>query len=102
MYKTLWNSINKQVKDSHASAAVLALRDILRAVVENCEEDSGCFTYGLDNDRSSGRIFNLHNRRYVLCYKGNCCPLQWRIYRTDFGVLWRHFISVQIRIPPFD
>ena len=39
MYKTLWNSINKQVKDSHASAAFLAV-----------------FTYGLDNDRSSGRI----------------------------------------------
>ena len=25
MYKTLWNSINKQVKDSHASAAFLAV-----------------------------------------------------------------------------
>lgn len=66
------------------------------------ESFSGCFTYGLDNDRSSGRIFNLHDRRYVLYYKGNCCPLQWWIYRTDFGVLWRHFISVQIRTPPFE
>ena len=25
MYKTLWNSINKQVKDSHASTAFLAV-----------------------------------------------------------------------------
>jgi hypothetical protein len=25
MYKTLWNSINKQVKDSHASAAFLSV-----------------------------------------------------------------------------
>ena len=85
MYKTLWNSINKQVKDSHASAAFLAVSLM------------GWTTIGL----LAGFLI-LHDWRYVLCYKGNCCPLQWRIYRTDFGVLWRHFISVQIRIPPFD
>ena len=78
MYQTLWNSINKQVKNF-----------------------SGCFTYGLDNDRSSGRIFDLHDRRYVLRYKDNRCSLQWRIYRTDSWFLWRYFISVQIRTPPF-
>ena len=84
MYQTLWNSINKQVKNSHASAAFLAVSLI-----------------GLDNDRSSGRIFDLHDRRYVLRYKGNCCPLQWRVYRIDLWFLWRYFISVQIRTPPF-
>ena len=80
MYQTLWNSINKQVKNSHASAAFLAVSLM------------GWTTIGL---------FDLHDRRYVLRYKDNRCSLQWRIYRTDSWFLWRYFISVQIRTPPF-
>ena len=84
MYQTLWNSINKQVKNSHASAAFLAISLI------------GWTTIG------SGRIFDLHDRRYVLRYKDNRCPLQWRVYRIDLWFLWRYFISVPDRTTSFN
>ncbi|MFR7830228.1 MAG: hypothetical protein ACLU3F_01700 [Blautia wexlerae] len=85
MYQTLWNSINKQVKNSHAYAAFLAVSLM------------GWTTIGL-----LAGFFDLHDRRYVLRYKGNCCPLQWRVYRIDLWFLWRYFISVPDRTTSFN
>lgn len=85
MYKTLWNSINKQVKDSHASTAFLAVSLM------------GWTTIGL---LAGFLICMIGGMSFVTKVTVVLCS--GRIYRTDFGVLWRHFISVQIRTPPFD
>lgn len=72
MYQTLWNSINKQVK-THMLPQLFWLFHLWAGQRSVFWQD-----------------FDLHDRRYVLRYKDNRCPLQWRIYRTDSWFLWRY------------
>ena len=84
MYQTLWNSINKQVKNSHAYAAFLAVSLMGWTTIGLLAGFLICMIGGMSF---------VTKVTVVLCSGGYTGLILW--------FLWRYFISVQIRTPPF-
>ena len=84
MYQTLWNSINKQVKNSHAYAAFLAVSLMGWTTIGLLAGFLICMIGGMSF---------VTKVTVVLCSGGYTGLISW--------FLWRYFISVQIRTPPF-
>ena len=84
MYQTLWNSINKQVKNSHASAAFLAVSLMGWTTIGLLAGFLICMIGGMSF---------VTKITVVLCSGGYTGLI--------LGFFGGIFISVQIRTPPF-